>query len=67
MFPPIPKNQDELQSPELTAPDSIKWREFKRLLRGGEFDCCRGDHVLRDIEEFVEAIDNTPYPTTALG
>jgi len=43
------------------APDSIKWREFKRLLRGGEFDCCRGDHVLRDIEEFVEAIDNTPY------
>ena len=46
------------------APDSIKWREFKRLLRGGEFDCCRGDHVLRDIEEFVEAIDNTPYPTS---
>ena len=64
MFLPVPKNQDELQS-ELAAPDSIKWREFKRLLRGGEFDCCRGDHVLRDIEEFVEAIDNTPYPTSA--
>jgi len=67
LFALTPDNQDNLQSPELTAPDSIKWREFKRLLRGGEFDCCRGDHVLRDIEEFVEAIDNAPYSTSALG